>query len=249
MGIELAKQKPLGGKAYGSTPHLPNSRVGPGDWHIHEGQARILTEKARDRHDRIIVTEKLDGTCVTIAKVGGEIIPITRAGYHARTSPFAMHHMFADWVRERECVFLGALSDGQRMAGEWLAQAHGTRYAIDDEDELFVAFAVIDGKQRLPHDEARAIMNRAGVRGAHVIRYGSPVSVDEVMEALGPSGFHRALDPVEGAVWVCERNGVFDFIAKFVKSDKADGKFLPGCGGNPQDMPPVWNFSFKSAAA
>ena len=75
--------KPLGGKAYGSIGHLPNSRLGPGDWHIHEGQMRILTEKPR-KGDRIIITEKLDGACMAVANIDGEIVPLTRAGYRAR---------------------------------------------------------------------------------------------------------------------------------------------------------------------
>lgn len=61
--------KPLGHKAYGSIPHLPNSRLGVGDYHCHEGQARICCEKARDKHDRIIVTEKLDGSNVCVANI------------------------------------------------------------------------------------------------------------------------------------------------------------------------------------
>jgi len=56
--------KPLGRKSYGSIPHLPGSRLGPGDYHAHEGQARIATEKARDKHDKIYVQEKLDGSNV-----------------------------------------------------------------------------------------------------------------------------------------------------------------------------------------
>ena len=47
--------KPLGKKAYGSIALLPNSRVTPADHHCHEGQARIATEKQRDRHDEVIV--------------------------------------------------------------------------------------------------------------------------------------------------------------------------------------------------
>lgn len=56
--------KPIGRKAYGSIPHLPGSRLGPGDHHIHEGQAAILTQRARDRHDEVLLQEKLDG-CFT----------------------------------------------------------------------------------------------------------------------------------------------------------------------------------------
>ena len=58
------KTKPLGMKAYGSIGHLPESRRGPGDHQIHEGQARICTEKARDKHDfmaKYVRPDKIDG--------------------------------------------------------------------------------------------------------------------------------------------------------------------------------------------
>jgi len=66
-------RKPLGIKSYGSIAHLPGSRIGIGDHKCHDGQMRIATEKARDRHDRIIVQEKLDGSNVGIARLNGEI--------------------------------------------------------------------------------------------------------------------------------------------------------------------------------
>jgi hypothetical protein len=37
-----ANLKPLGRKSYGSIPHLPGSRLGPGDYCISEGQAPIM---------------------------------------------------------------------------------------------------------------------------------------------------------------------------------------------------------------
>jgi len=64
----MSKDKPLGRKSYGSIPHLPDSRLGVGDHHCHEGQSVICTERRRDKHDRIIVTEKVDGSNVAIAK-------------------------------------------------------------------------------------------------------------------------------------------------------------------------------------
>jgi len=236
--------KPLGRKGYGSTPHLPGSRVGPGDWHIHAGQARILTEKRRDVRDRVIVTEKLDGSCVTVARHNGSILAVTRAGYLAASSPFMMHHVFARWVERRADRFLGVLADGQRIAGEWMLQAHGTRYVIEGPDSLLVGFAVIDGEQRLPHDEARSIMSGCGVRGAAVISDGPSLSVEDALSAIGARGFHGALDPVEGAVWVCERDGRFDFMAKHVVHGKADGCFLPVVTGGPD----LWNFPVEEAA-
>jgi hypothetical protein len=53
-------KKPLGIKNSGSIGHLPNSRMGEGDHKCPDGQARIATLKTRDKHDRIIVQEKLD---------------------------------------------------------------------------------------------------------------------------------------------------------------------------------------------
>lgn len=231
---EAKAVKPLGGKGYGSTPHLPGSRLGPGDWHIHEGQARILTQKARDRHDRIIVTEKLDGSCVVVANICGAIVPVTRAGYHAKDSHFEMHRRFAAWVEEREKRFAEILSDGERLAMEWLEVAHGTRYRIPGHDAMAVAFAMLDGKRRLPHDEFRRRIGSVGIVGAAVISDGPPMSQAAALDALGPYGRHGALDPVEGAVWVCERRGEFDFIAKHVVENKVDGSYLPIVTGGPE---------------
>src|SRR5699024_9416400 len=109
--------KPLGRKNYGSIPHLPNSRMGPADKSCHEGQARIATQKARDANDEIIVQEKLDGSNVGIAKKEGSILALSRAGYLAETSPFKMHHYFADWVKKNEQRFSELLNNGERLAG------------------------------------------------------------------------------------------------------------------------------------
>src|SRR5689334_8823639 len=88
------ENKPMRRKAYGSIGHLPQSRLGPGDWSVHEGQARIATFKPRDKHDRIIVTEKVDGSCVAVARVKGVIHALGRAGYPAESSPYEHIKMF-----------------------------------------------------------------------------------------------------------------------------------------------------------
>ena len=133
--------KPLGGKAYGSIGHLPQSRLGPGDWHVHEGQARIATVKARDKHDRVFVQEKLDGSCVAVAKIDGQLIPLGRAGYPAISSPYRQHVLFHDWAMARWDRFDSLLGEGERAVGEWLAQAHGTRYDLTGR-EPFVLFDI-----------------------------------------------------------------------------------------------------------
>src|SRR3989442_5967093 len=83
--------KPLGIKAYGSICHLPGSRLGPGDHKLNPGQAKILTEKTRDKHDLIIVQEKLDGSNVAVARVSSQLIPLGRAGYPAISSKYEQH--------------------------------------------------------------------------------------------------------------------------------------------------------------
>ena len=228
-------EKPLGIKAYGHIPHLPGSRMGPSDHHCHEGQRIIATGKARDRHDRITVTEKVDGSCVAVARIGGVLVPLGRAGYPAISSPYLQHRMFNDWAFEHQDQFLALLQDGERVVGEWLAQAHGTRYALSHDP--FVAFDLIDGGGRLPITIAYDRFMAAGFVHPHLIHDDGPLAVDMAMAMLKES-FHGALDPVEGVVWRVERKGKFDFLAKWVRPDKVDRKYLPEISGQPE----VWNW-------
>lgn len=227
--------KPLGKKSYGSIPHLPGSRVGPGDYHISEGQAKIATEKTRDKHDIVIVQEKLDGSNVAVAKINGEIIAITRAGYLATSSPFEQHHMFDSWVKEREETFKIFLNEGERVCGEWLALAHGTKYKMYHEP--FVAFDIMIGNKRLNYDEFARRCDNALITIPKLLRYGAPMSIEDAMKAVEVSG-HGAIDEVEGAIWRVERKGEVDFLCKYVKPTKQDGKYFTELTG----MPAVWNW-------
>ena len=234
--------KPLGRKAYGSIPHLPGSRLGPADHHCHPGQDAICMTKARDRHDRIIVTEKLDGSNVAVAKLNGEILALTRAGYLATSSPYEQHHFFAAWVAEHGRRFGDMLEDGERLNGEWLAMAHGTRYELPHEP--FVAFDIMEGSNRLPYDIVRSRCGHYDVETALVLHDGAPIHIDDILPMIETSG-HGALDPVEGAVWRVERKGRFDFIAKWVRPDKVDGKYLPELTG----CAPIWHWRPTMVAA
>lgn len=231
--------KPLGMKAYGHIPHLPGSRLGPADHCITEGQAHIATVKPRDRHDYIVVEEKLDGSCVAVANIGGAVTPLIRAGYRADNSHYRQHHLFAAWVYENQDRFLRVLSPGDRIVGEWLAQAHGTRYQLPHEPfVVFDFFAAQDPTSRLPAGRVREIAACGGFVTPHII-YQGPASfpVERALEAIQVS-HHGAMDPVEGAVWRVERKGGVDFLCKFVRHDKEDGKYLPELSGSE----PVWNW-------
>jgi hypothetical protein len=231
--------KPLGRKAYGSIPHLPNSRLGPRDHHIHHGQARICTEKLRDKHDRVIVQQKLDGSCTAIALVDGKILALTKAGYLADSSPFEQHHLFRDWVEENKHRFLGILQKGEWIVGEWLAQAHGTIYKLEhDWEEPWAPFDIMREGKRVSFDEFSARVDHP--MPPYALHIGGPIST------LSAIMLHERLrwrhgEP-EGIIYRVERNGKLDFMAKWVRPDKADGIFLPEISGKP----PVWNWRPES---
>jgi hypothetical protein len=225
--------KPLGHKNYGSIPHLRGSRMGSGDHKCDDGQYEIATKKARDWKDLIIVQEKLDGSNVGIARVGGQIIPLNRSGYKASSSPWEQHHVFNDWVYKNVTRFDG-LEDGERIVGEWLHQAHGTRYDLPHEP--FVAFDLMREHERTTYLEFSYRMLKFDTVIPRLIHIGQPISVKNVVKRLEPSG-HGAIDEVEGAVWRIEREGKVNFLVKYVRPDKIDGKYLPEISGKK----PVYN--------
>jgi hypothetical protein len=230
--------KPLGIKSYGSICHLPGSRLGPGDHKLNPGQARILTEKTRDKHDVIIVQEKLDGSNVSVARFNGQLLALGRSGYLAQSSKYEQHQLFADWVRRNRDRF-EFLAEGERLCGEWLAQAHGTRYTLAHDP--FVPFDIMTGTDRANYESFSRRAAQAGFTLPKLLSIGPQVSVDRALALLcadGANGFHGALDPVEGAVWRVERQGKVDFLGKYVRPEKKDGCYLPELS----NQPPVWNW-------
>lgn len=237
----MSKTKPLGMKAYGSIPHLPGSRKGPGDHTIHEGQARICTERVRDRHDRIIVQHKWDGSCVAVARIGENIVPLGRAGWPAITSPYEMHRLFHDWAWEHQDAFRALLDDGERACGEWLAQAHGIIYDLVrvNSGQPFVLFDIMRGTERVCYNElATRNLSRAGgfFETPSLLHEGNgPYSIEQAQTKLDEWQRHFHYEN-EGAVWRVERKGKVDFLAKWVRPDKVDGKYLPELNGGQE----VW---------
>lgn len=236
-GITVTEQtkpaKPLGHKAYGSIPHLPNSRLGPGDHSVNAGQARMCLECLKRPQDQVIIQEKLDGSCCAVARVDGQIIALGRSGYLAQTSRFEQHQLFAAWVRHNESKF-EFLVERERVVGEWLAQAHGTIYQL--KHEPFVAFDVMRGHERLTYDVFRELIGER-MPTPRLIHRGSPLPIDAVSEDLHISG-HGAVGECEGAVWRYESGERILFLAKWVRPDKEDGIYLPEISGSEA----VWNW-------
>ncbi len=235
--------KPLGRKAYGSIAHLPNSRIGPGDHHVSEGQARICMHRIRDAKDIVYIQEKVDGSCCAVAKVNGEIIPLGRAGWPAITSPYKQHHLFHAWVLERWHVFNAVLDEGERIVGEWLAQAHGTRYDLAGAGrQPWQPFDIMRDETRMPMLDmlARIHERDEGALDTTIARFwlSGPVSPENATSKFQLANRLHAIDSVEGVVYRVEREGKVDFLAKWVRPDKIDGKYLSEVSG----LPAVWNF-------
>lgn len=222
--------KPLGHKSYGSIGHLPASRMGPSDHHVHEGQASICTQRCRPG-DVVIVTEKLDGSNVAVLMQDGVLHAINRAGYLCDSSPHEQHRMFAAWIKEGRVYrqFNAALRNGDRICGEWLALAHGTRYRLDDP---FVAFDIIRGHERIPYSDFVSRCTDCEIPTVPLLHLGKAVSVESANAMLGDKGYYRAITPdkAEGVVYRVEHEGSFEFMAKWVRPDKVDGKYLVGAG-------------------
>lgn len=230
--------KPTPIKNYGSIGHLPCSRLGLGDHSLSENQAAILTDKARDHKDLIIVQEKLDGANVGVLRQDGKLVGLTRKGHRCVDSPMAQFQMFQKFINDNESKF-DFLEEGVRVVGEWLAMAHGTRYRTDTP---FIAFDIMYGHERLTYTHfLRSIGYKLPT--AKLLHIGCPISVKKIEKLIDKRqgeeyGYHGSLEPVEGAVWRVEREGKVDFLGKYVRDFKEDGKYF-----NDDHSKLVWNWT------
>lgn len=236
--INKVGYKPLGRKCYGHIAHLRGSRVGPGDHICNIGDQVRATERTKDKHDRIVVLEKLDGTNVGVAKLeDGYYMPLIRSGYLATSSKWFHHKLFDAWVWENIHRFNSLLRVGERACGEWLIVAHGTRYKLSHEP--FVIFDIMKDSTRICHDILQDRASEYKFITPHVIHVGGSLSIKDAMEKLGTYGYHGAIDPVEGCVWRIERNEItnkydnssprewrVENLVKYVRPGKQDGCYF-----------------------
>lgn len=229
------KEQPLGKKAFPKIPHLPGSRTGSSDRVAPPELARRCTERAT-KGDVIVVQEKLDGSCVAVAKLSGTIVALGREGWRAAESLNPGRQMFHRWVTAQAARFADVLREGEWLAGEWLALAHSTRYRLAHEP--FVAFDLFTASGALATDALEARLAGRFARPA-LLHRGDALSIAAVNALLGEHGRHGAVDAVEGAVWRVERGEAVLHRAKFVRRGKVDGAFLPENSGEPA----VWNWT------
>lgn len=224
----MKRTKPLGRKNYGSIPHLLSSKLGPGDHHIHEGQDKILTQKAR-KGDEVLVFEKYDGSNCGVARVNGEIIALTRSGYLAKESEFEHYHDFDKWVQNNHSYFK-FLEEGERVVGEWLGKVCSIEYIYQ---EPFIAFDyMLSNNERLSWLNASFILELNHIQTARQLHQGGAINPSNLIDELNKLEdcmYHPAYaksEKPEGLVYRVERNGKVDFLAKWVRHDFVAGKYL-----------------------
>lgn len=219
MSADTRPEKPIGRPAYGSIGHIHGSRLGPGDHSVHEGQSAYCTTKA-PRDKRVFVQTKLDGSCVSVAKLPeGALVTLQRKGYPCLSSPHEQHHMFDAWAKRHADRFDALLEPGERVVGEWLAMAHGTRYDLSERDP-FVAFDIMRLDKRVLTDD---FYERVGDTFAVPDCIEGPA---EPLVAIAVLDSYGSLDGPEGVVYRVEGRKGIDFLAKWVRPDKVDGKYF-----------------------
>ncbi len=141
-------------KKYGRTYHLPQSPgAGSDDKILHD---LAVLRSAQD----LVITEKMDGENTTIF-----------AGGCYPRSPDARPHPSRDWMKAFAAAISPALSDKERIVGEYLYARHAITYA--DLPSYFLGFAWIQGDVICSWDETAARFQELGIEPVPLIHRGA----------------------------------------------------------------------------
>ena len=225
-------------KLYTKIPHLPGSRLGPSDRTAHVDLAERCAGPGR-AGDHVIVSEKLDGSCVAIVRHAQGVAAYGRDGRPCAASRNDGRVAFAAWVDARAAAaprWADVLAEGERLVCEWLALAHGTRYALPHGPAVAIDGFGADGA-RWPLAEVRRRAAAMELPVARVVHEGAAIAIEAALARLGAQGHHGAIDPAEGLVYRVERDGAVVGLAKYVRAGKRDGCYLADKTGGEH----VWN--------
>lgn len=238
-------KKLLGYKPYTSIGHLIESRLGEKDRHVDQKTNDFLTKNYNPNTPRVIyIEEKMDGSNVCVARFENQIVTVGRSGYDCSDSNQKQHRMFHAWVIENKEKFEKLLvNNDDRVCGEWMALAHGSIYNKSHFSQPFLIFDLFLGKNnRVSVEQRRSMVESVGLENAPLLgKFTESISVENALSLLSNPD-------AEGVVYKCEmpqKNSVYSkpwMIAKVVKSDKVDGKFL-----ELEDEERIWHFIFDDA--
>ena len=221
-------------RLYPRIPHLPGSRVGPAERYAAPAFTARATVAADD--DRVIVTEKLDGSCVALVGAAAGIEARGRDGGLCAASRNDGRRGFAAWVAARAARLAAHVAPGERVMIEWLALAHGTRYALPHGPAVVIDGFAADGA-RWGFDAVVARAAALALPTPAVLHDGAALAVELALARLGARGHHGALDPAEGVMYRLERGARVRGLAKLVRPGKIDGRYLADHTGGEH----VWN--------
>jgi hypothetical protein len=183
-------ERPLGRKAYFKIAHLPGSRTGPSDRTapLELAERCLVTPRPGET---VLVEEKLDGSCVAVARVAGQLLALGREGTLAERSGNPGRRLFAEWVTEHASLFAELLADGEWLVGEWLALAHSTHYEL-----RHAPLVVFDGFSRGAQWTRDALSERLDGKlpQAALLHRGGALGIEAMLEKLG-AGQHGAVEP------------------------------------------------------
>lgn len=217
-------------KVYPSIPHLPGSRCAS-DRTVPLAIARRCVDPAFGLAGaEVVVQEKLDGSCVAVARREGKLLALGREGKLCAESGNEARRWFAAWVAASEPRF-DFVAEGEVLAGEWLALVHGTRYALAHEP--FVPFDLLREGRRATTDVLARRLDGSGLPMPRLVHRGRPIAIVDAVAKLGPHGLHGAIDPPEGLIFRVERDDHVVAVAKWVRPEKVDGSLLPENSGAP----------------
>jgi hypothetical protein len=204
-------------KKYPSICHLPNSKRGKDDKGIHAGMAIYCESKYRP-NTRVVVTEKVDGSNVSIINNNGNFLAVSRNGYLCTGSNYEQHVLFGvmvfNWIITGE-INNDILPVGERVVFESLTVPHGTRYKKAPKYLLIDWFGA-DGKRKLWSEYDSFL----GINKVVTLHDGVlPISVEDVIKTMPKKGFYGARDGFEGLVYRIEKDDKFNFFAKWVRHD------------------------------
>jgi ATP-dependent RNA circularization protein (DNA/RNA ligase family) len=217
--------KVLSYKTYNSIPHISSSRLGEGDHYIDEKHEKSLVDTLPNQQSLVIVQEKFDGSNVSIVRYQGELRVLSRNGYDCKNSNQLQHRMAYDYVQKYRTIFENICSQQEdRLVGEWLALAHGTRYENLDDSSVFRPFDFYREGKELPFYQFIAIVSKMGLlHYPTVLHIGGSCSARRALKLLDEKG---SSSDAEGVIYRLEEGGKPKFKAKYIKHDKVDGKYL-----------------------
>ncbi|MFW5757630.1 MAG: RNA ligase family protein, partial [Bacteroidota bacterium] len=123
--------------------------------------------------------------------------------------------------------------ENERLAGEWLVQAHGLIYHLRQEPIVFFDFFDANN-QRKPFQ----VLQQTGLTLPRLLHMGDAVPVETLIPLLNKKSHTIWTEEVpEGMVYRVERKDKVDFLAKWVRLDFQPGKYAIGVDDNKA----VWN--------